>query len=188
MPFLPQRLEGEADGDLLRRRAGFTGMLFLVLLASAVWLFARSEPIWLHIMPLEGGIFLLASAVFGGLLAITPVLALVLLLMTVWYGVESVFRPRARHTPLLDRGIIAGGVLVWFSPGIALVAGAARAVLTGSVAFSRPQRVYLLETDPIAFWQSIGFILIVAAALSYPAWHYWRGKFAARRPGGGSTA
>lgn len=181
MPFLPQRLEGEADGDLFRRRARFTGILFLVFLASAIWLFARSESIWLRIMPLEGSIFLLASALFGGLLAITPVVSLVFLLMTVWYGVESVFRQRARHTPLLDMGIIAGGVLVWFSPGIALVAGAARAVLTGSIAFSRPQRVYFLESDPIAFWQSIGFMLIVGAALSYPAWQYWKTKYANRR-------
>ncbi|NMG04668.1 hypothetical protein GPA21_17075 [Azoarcus taiwanensis] len=147
-------------------------------------MFARSESIWLRIMPLEGGIFLLASALFGGLLAITPVVSLVFLLMTVWYGVESVFRQRARHTPLLDMGIIAGGVLVWFSPGLALVAGAARAVLTGSIAFSRPQRVYFLESDPIAFWQSIGFMLIVAAALSYPAWQYWKTKYANRRTAG----
>ncbi len=181
MPFLPQRLDGEADGDLLRRRARFTGILFLAFLASAIWLFARSEPIWLRIMPLEGGLFLIASALFGGLLASTPVLALVFLLMTVWYGVESVFRQRARHTPLLDMGIIAGGALVWFSPGIALAVGAARAVLTGSIAFSRPQRVYFLESDPIAFWQSIGFMLIVAAALSYPALHYWRAKYAKSR-------
>ena len=181
MPFLPQRLEGEADGDLLRRRARFTGILFLVFLASAIWLFARSEPIWLRIMPLEGGIFLLASALFGGLLASTPVLTLVFLLMTVWYGVESVFSQRLQRTPLLDMGIIAGGVLVWFSPGIALIAGAARAVLTGSIAFSRPQRVYFLESDPIAFWQSIGFMLIVAVALSYPSWQYWKTKYAKRR-------
>lgn len=181
MSFLPQRLEGEADGDLLRRRARFTGILFLVLLALAISLFARSEPIWLRIMPLEGGVFLLASALFGGLLASTPVLALVFLLMSVWYGVESVFSPRARHTPLIDMGIIAGGILVWFSPGIALASGALRAVLTGSIAFSRPQRVYFLETDPIAFWQSIGFMLIVGIALSYPAWQYWRKKFAARQ-------
>lgn len=188
MSFLPQRLEGEADGDLLRRRARFTGILFLVLMAIAIWLFASSERVWLSIMPLEGGVFLVASALFGGLLASTPVMSLVFLLMTVWYGVESVFHPRARHTPLIDMGIIAGGILVWFSPGIALVGGALRAVLTGSIAFSRPQRVYFLETDPIAFWQSIGFMLIVAATLSYPAWHYWRKKLAAWRGENTSSA
>ena len=184
MPFLPQRRHGEADGDLLRRRARFTGVLFLICLASAIWLFARAEPIWLRILPLEGGIFLLASALFGGLLAVTPVLALVFLLMSVWYGVESVFQPRAQRSPLIDMGIIVASVLVWFSPAIALVSGAVRAIFTGSIAFSRPQRVYLLETDPIAFWQSIGFMLIVAGALSYPAWHYWRAKMNKRRSAG----
>ena len=177
MPLLPQRRHSESDGDFARRRARFTFFTLAVLLPATIWLFALSEAIWVRILPLEGTVFLLASALFGGLLASTPVITLVFLLLTVWYGVESVFMPRTRSTPLLDKLIVGSGLLVWFAPTLALVAGAGRAILTGSIAFSRPQRVYFLETDPIAFWQSIGFFLIVAAALAYPSWHYWRNKF-----------
>lgn len=177
MSFLPQRHDDELDGDFMRRRARFTVMLFLVLLPVTLWLFARVEPIWLRIVPLEGGIFLIASALLGTVLAITPILTLASLLMAVWYGVESVYRARTRSAPLFDRLIVAVGLLVWFSPALALAAGALRAVLAGSISFTRPQRQYLLATDPIAFWQSIGFLMIVALALAYPAWHYWRGKF-----------
>lgn len=178
MTLLPQRQANESDGDFARRRARFTSVAFLALLAASIWIFAGSERLWLAIIPLEGGLFLLASALFGGLMASLPVLALVFLLMSVWYGVESVYRPRSQATPVTDKLIIGAGLLVWFAPALALLAGALRAIMTGSIAFSRPQRVYLLESDPIAFWQSIGFFLIVAAALAYPAWHYWRGKFA----------
>lgn len=180
MPFLPQRHDHELDGDFMRRRARSTMLLFLVLLPVTLWLFARIEPIWLRIAPLEGGIFLVASALLGTVLAITPILTLALLLMGVWYGVESVYRARTRTAPLLDRLIVGAGLLVWFSPALALAAAALRAVLAGSISFSRPQRQYLLATDPIAFWQSIGFLMIVALALAYPAWHYWRGKFGRR--------
>ncbi len=180
MHFLPQRRTHETDGDFMRRRAQTTAVLFLLMLASAVSLFGQLEPVWVKVAGLEGGIFLLASAVLGLFLAATPILALVFLLMCVWYGVESVFRTRSRHTPLTDRAILAAGMLVWFAPALALLGGALRAVLTGAIAFSRPQRVYLLEADPIAFWQSVGFMLIVAAALAYPAWHYWKRKLANR--------
>lgn len=178
MNILPQRQANETDGDFARRRARFTSVVFLALLAGSIWIFAGSEQIWFKILPLEGGIFLIASAIFGTVMASLPVLAVVFLLLSVWYGVESVFRPRSQATPTVDKLIIAAGLLVWFSPALALVAGALRAVITGSVAFTRPQRVYMLETDPIAFWQSIGFFMIVAAALAYPAYAYWRAKFA----------
>jgi hypothetical protein len=46
--------------------------------------------------------------------------------------------------------------------------------------FARLPQIYL-ATDPIAFWQGVGFWLIVAAAVAYPAWRYWRGKFARPR-------
>lgn len=178
MPFLPQRRDGELDGDFARRRAYFVFVTFLILLPISIWLFARLERLWFLIVPLDGAMFLIASAMLGGVLAIAPVATLAALLVAVWYGVESVYLARTRATGLLDRFIVGAGLLVWFSPAIALAAAALRAILAGSIAFSRPQREYLLATDPIAFWQSIGFLLIVAAALAYPAWHYWRGKLA----------
>lgn len=178
MPLLPRRRDGEIDGDFARRRAGLLILASMALLPAAAWLFARLDRIWLRVEPLEGATFMAAATLLGGLLAILPLATVLTLLMAVWYGVESVYRPRTRATPWLDRGVVAAGVLVWFSPAIALAGAALRAVLTGSIRFSRPPREYLLATDPIAFWQSVGFLLIVAAALAYPAWHYWRGKLA----------
>lgn len=180
MPMLPQRRDAEIDGDFARRRARFTLQLFVLLLPISIWLFARIDRIWFAIMPLEGGLFLLAATLLGAVLAITPVAALLALLLAVWFGVESVYLQRTRRTPIVDRTVVAGGLLVWFSPSLALVASALRAILAGSISFSRPPREYFLATDPIAFWQSIGFLLIVAAALAYPAWHYWRSKLARR--------
>ncbi len=176
MPLLPQRRDTEPDGDFARRRARFVLQLFALLLPISVWLFARLDRIWFSIMPLEAMPFLLAASLLGAVLAITPVATVVALLLAVWYGVESIHLARSRPTPVTDRLIVAGGLIVWFSPTIALAAAALRAILAGSISFSRPQREYLLATDPIAFWQSIGFLLIVAAALAYPAWHYWRDR------------
>ncbi|HRP97590.1 MAG TPA: hypothetical protein PL143_15215 [Rhodocyclaceae bacterium] len=178
MPLLPRRRAGEIDGDFARRRARFLLLAGLTLLPLSLWLFARLDRIWSLVVPLDGAAFMTAATLLGGLLAILPLATVLALLMAVWHGVESVYRPRTRSTPLLDRCLVAAGVLVWFSPAIALAGAALRAVLTGSIRFSRPPREYLLATDPIAFWQSVGFLLIVAAALAYPAWHYWRGKLA----------
>lgn len=68
-------------------------------------------------------------------------------------------------------------------PALALFGMAASAVATGAITFRRPAREYLLATDPITFWQSVGFLLIVGAAVAWPAAHYWRGKFARYRQG-----
>jgi len=178
MSFLPQRHAAEPDGDFARRRARFVLLIFMVLLPITIWMFARLEQIWLLVLPLQGGIFLIAAALLGTVLAVTPVAAVVFLLMAVWYGVESIALERSRSTPLLDRVIIGVGLATWFAPALALASKALSAILAGSISFTRPNREYLLATDPIAFWQSIGFLLIVAAALAYPSWHYWRGKFA----------
>lgn len=178
MYFLPQRRTAEPDGDFARRRARFVLLMFMVLLPISIWLFARLEQIWFLVLPLQGGVFLIAAALLGTVLAVTPIATLVFLLMAVWYGVESITLERSRSTPLLDRVIIGVGLVTWFAPALAIASKALSAILAGSISFTRPQREYLLASDPIAFWQSIGFLLIVAAALAYPSWHYWRGKFA----------
>ena len=55
------------------------------------------------------------------------------------------------------------------------------AIARGSLRFARSAE-YVLATDPIPFLQGIGYLLIVAAALAYPGWVYWR-KWFARRSG-----
>lgn len=174
----PAPLVGTA-GDAARRRAARAFLIFLVALPLSYLLFSRLEPIWARILPLEGAVFMLAATLLGAVLALTPLAAAIGFLLAVWHGVESVYLPRSRPSPLLDRGIVAGGLLVWFSPALALLAAAIRGLIEGKVHFVRPPRDYLLATDPHAFWQSIGFFLIMGALFALMAWRYWRGKLAA---------
>lgn len=166
-------------GDAVRRRARYSLLIFLVALPVSVLLFAELAAIWSVVMPLEGAAFMLAATLLGAALAVAPVVAVAGFLLAVWHGVESVYLPRSRRTPLLDRAIVAGGLLVWFAPALGMVAAALRAVIEGRVHFVRPPRDYLLATDPLAFWQGVGFWLIMAAVFAFLAWRYWRGKLSA---------
>lgn len=181
MSFMPQRRAAESDGDHTRRRARFLLLLFLCALPATLWLFARTAQLWFAIQALEGAPFMLAATVFGALLATLPVLTVIALIAATWLGVESVHQPRTRATPVLDHLIIGAGLLLSFAPTLALCVAVLRAIMAGSIRFSRPAREYVLATDPIAFWQSMGFMLIVALALAYPAWRYWHGKFTKSR-------
>lgn len=181
MPLLPAPRPDETDGDLARRRARRAGLLFLILLPATIWLFAGLAHVWPPIAALEGAAFMITAALLGLLLAGLPVLTVIVFLVAVWYGVQSVYRPHTRETPLIDKLLVGLGVVVWFAPALGLIGMIGRAILNGSIAFKRPDRVYLMATDPIAFWQSMGFLLIVAAALAYPAWHFWRGKLGQAR-------
>lgn len=176
MPLMPQRRTTESKGDFARRRARHVFLLFLCALPVTIWLFARAAQLWSAILPLEGAAFTVAATAFGLVLAVFPVLTAIALLAATWFGVESVYLPRAHPTPVTDRVITGLGMLIWFAPALALCAAVLRAIISGSIRFSRPAREYVLATDPIAFWQSMGFMLIVALALAYPAWQYWRGK------------
>lgn len=175
-PFSPPRPD-EPAGDVRRRKALRALIVALVALPIALAAFRFIEPIWVRIEPLEGVAFMLAATLLGATMAVAPLLAVAAALVAMWHGVESVAQPRTHATPLLDHVLYAIGLVVWFAPTLALAAMAGKAVVTGSIAFRRPAREYLLTTDPIAFWQGVGFLLIVAAAAAYPAWHYWRRKF-----------
>lgn len=170
----------EPEGDFRRRKALYALIVFATALAIAVSVFANIEPIWVYIEPLEGVAFLLAATLFGAALAVAPLIAVAALLIAVWHGVESVERVRSRASPVLDWFILGAGILVWFAPALALFGAALRAVMVGAISFRRPAREYLLATDPVAFWQSVGFMLIVGVAVAYPAWHYWRRKLTRR--------
>lgn len=176
-PF-PKPRTGEPEGDFRRRQAFRALTVFLVALPLTLLAFRNVGPVWQHVEPLEGLAFAAGSTLLGLVLAASPLITATAGLLAVWHGVESLERPRSRVTPLLDRLIIVIGLLVWFAPALALFGMAARAVATGAIAFRRPAREYLLATDPIAFWQSVGFIVIVAVCVAYPAWQYWRRKFA----------
>lgn len=179
MPLLPAPRHDELRGDFLRRRARFGLLLLAAAMLVAVPLFAGLGRLWPTIAALEGVPFLVASTLLGGVLAASPVLALLGLAMALWYGVESVYQPRRRASPGADKLIVALGLAAWFGPSLALLAAAGRAIARGSIHFTRPPRDYVLATDPIAFWQGVGFWLIVATCLGYGAWCYWRPKLAA---------
>jgi hypothetical protein len=181
MLLQPQAPDSARAGDVARRRARYAVLAFLIGLPASLWLFARLPQIWALIMPMEGARFMLAATALGAALAVAPVVTALAALMGVWFGVESVYLPRSRPSPLTDRIIVALGLLTWFAPTTALIVAAGRAIVEGRIHFSRPPRDYYLATDPIAFWQGVGFWLIVAAAVAYPAWRYWRGKFARPR-------
>ena len=141
-------------GDLDRRRALFALLVCVVALPASWLLFSQLERLWPEIVRLEGLGFLIA----------------------VWFGVRSVYSARSLATPLLDRVIVGAGLLVWFMPALAAIAQAVRALTTGRIHFVRPPRDYLLATDPIAFWQGVGFWLIIAGLAGFLAWRYWQPK------------
>lgn len=163
-------------GDRHRRRAR-GGLIALALgLGLSLALFGELSTLWPTVMALEGAAFFTAATLLGAGLAGGPLLAGAGLLLAVWHGVESVYLPRSSASPRADRLIVAAGLLVWFGPSLALIGAAGHAVATGRIHFTRPPRDYFLATDPIAFWQGIGFWLIVAAGLGFLAWRYWTPK------------
>jgi hypothetical protein len=180
MRIFPTRRVDEPVGDLRRRQAFSALVVALLALPVAIFAFVFIEPIWLRIEPMQGFAFMLAATLLGATMAAAPLVAAAAAIVAMWHGVESVALARSRPTPLLDRTLYAIGLIVWFAPTLTLAAMAASAIAKGSISFRRPAREYLLATDPVAFWQGVGFLLIVAAALAYPAWHYWRRKFAPR--------
>ena len=125
---------------------------------------------------MEGIAFMAAATLLGGAMAVGPLAAAIGLLLAIWFGVDSVYKPRSRPSPLLDRMIVGAGLLVWFTPALAAFAIIGQALASGRIHFVRPPRDYFLATDPIAFWQGVGFWLIMGGLFAFLAWRYWRGK------------
>ncbi|PKO80642.1 MAG: hypothetical protein CVU19_11280 [Betaproteobacteria bacterium HGW-Betaproteobacteria-13] len=176
MPLIPQVQDAALAGDASRRRASICLLLSLLATPASTWLFLNLDMIWPQIMQLEGGAFMLGATVLGTVLALTPLVAGVGFLLAVWYGVESVYLPRQHPSPLIDKVIVAGGLLVWFAPALAAAASIVMGLVQGRVHFTRPPRDYFLATDPIAFWEGIGFWLIMGTLFGLLAWRYWRNK------------
>ncbi|MBR0565030.1 hypothetical protein J5J83_02725 [Azoarcus sp. L1K30] len=176
MPLIPQAQDSALAGDLARRRAGRCLVLSLLATPASIWLFLNLDTIWPKIMVLEGATFMIGATVLGTVLALTPLAAGIGFLLSVWYGVESVYLPRRGRSPLLDKGIVAGGLLVWFAPALAAAASIVMGLIQGRLHFTRPPRDYFMATDPIAFWQGIGFWLIMGTLFGMLAWRYWRNK------------
>lgn len=166
-------------GDLARRRALFSLLLGLVALPASWLLFSQLERLWPEIVRMEGLAFMAAATLLGGAMAIGPLAAAIGLLLAIWFGVDSVYQPRRAPSPLLDRVIVAAGLLVWFAPALAALGMVSQALASGRIHFVRPPRDYFLATDPIAFWQGVGFWLIMGGLFGFLAWRYWRRKLLA---------
>lgn len=172
----PPSAASRMAGDLSRHRAALSLLLFLVALPVSWVLFARLDAIWARVMPLEGIAFMTAATLLGAALAVAPLAAAAGFVLATWFGVDSVYRPRTHASPRLDRMIVAGGLLVWFAPSLLALGAAGLALVRGRIHFVRPPRDYFLATDPIAFWQGVGFWLIMASLFGFLAWRYWRDK------------
>lgn len=169
----PQAL---SPGDRARRKALFSLLVGLVALPASWLLFSQLERLWPEIVRLEGIAFMAAATLLGGAMAIGPLATAIGLLLAIWFGVDSVYKPRSKPSPLLDRVIVGAGLLVWFTPALAAFAMIGQALASGRIHFVRPPRDYFLATDPIAFWQGVGFWLIMGGLFAFLAWRYWRGK------------
>jgi hypothetical protein len=171
-PFLP--------GDLARRRALFSLLISLVALPASWLLFSQLERLWPEIVRMEGLTFMAAATLLGGAMAVGPLTAAISFLLAIWFGVDSVYKARRTSSPLLDRAIVATGLVVWFTPALAAIVVVGQALASGRIHFVRPPRDYFLATDPIAFWQGVGFWLIMGSLFAFLAWRYWRGKLLPR--------
>ncbi|MDR2207947.1 MAG: hypothetical protein LBE22_03095 [Azoarcus sp.] len=163
-------------GDHSRRRGTLCLLLALAATQVTVLLFLNLLPLWKKIVLLEGAVYVLAATLFGAVLAVIPVITALGWLLALWYGVESVFMPRKRRTPTIDIFIVGAGLIAWFLPALGFLGKTVKDLLTGQVHFAHPAKKYLLEVDPIAYWQGIGFQLFAAGLLAWLAWLYWRGK------------
>lgn len=175
-PVSPAPSTAPLPGDLARRRAFMSLLVSLVALPASWLLFSQLERLWPEIVRMEGIPFMAAATLLGGAMAIGPLTAAIGFVLAIWFGVDSVYKPRSTASPLLDRAIVATGLVVWFTPALAALVVVGQALASGRIHFVRPPRDYFLATDPIAFWQGLGFWLIMGGLFAFLAWRYWRSK------------
>ena len=110
-------------GDQARRRALFSLLVSLVALPASWLLFSQLERLWPGIVRMEGITFMAAATLLGGAMAIGPLTAAIGFVLAIWFGVDSVYKPRRTASPLLDRVIVATGLVVWVTPALAALVG-----------------------------------------------------------------
>ena len=164
------------EGDRARRRAVRFLLLAVVATPFAVMLLVNANILLAKVSTLQGVAFFLVSLLVGFVLVVPPVAALAGWVLAFWHGVGSVHLPRSRPTPALDRVLIGIGLVLWFLPSLAFVGTAVASIRSVRVHFMRPARDYMLATDPIAFWQGVGFLLVAGAVFAWGAWRFWQGK------------
>ncbi|MBQ5459027.1 MAG: hypothetical protein IIT59_00780 [Rhodocyclaceae bacterium] len=170
-------------GDFARQRAVKLALWCLALLLTNV-LALSNLALWRFIEPLNGAAFYFAAIGFGLVLAALPVLATLCFCGALWQAGNSVALPKVQPTPALDRRLAVLLCGVWFLPVLFALLFAGHSLAGGAVRFPHPKREYVLATDPIAFWESFGFVLIAGGVWAWVAWRYcqWRLLPALRAP------
>ncbi|WP_341674916.1 hypothetical protein [Niveibacterium sp. SC-1] len=171
-----------AGGDvLLRRSQRFMRYgLLLILPLAALGVFIL--PTWKFIASLSGIAFAASATLFGLALAVLPVAVLVLVGTALFLRVESLVRPRSRSLGLPDRLALIGALLLSIVPALWPLSMAARAVFGDGITIRQPiEHHFTMFSDPLAFWENVGYWLIAAVALAALAGYYWRSRWQAYR-------
>lgn len=171
MLFISTRSTQELTGDYARRRAIKLTLWCVAFIIINILIFSNLT-LWRFIEPLNGAAFYFAAVGVGLLLAAAPVLAVLTFCAAVWHAGSSIALPKQYATPRLDRTLAVILCVIWFSPALASLAFAGRSLASGVIRFPHPKREYVLATDPVAFWESIGFMLIATAVWAWLAWRY----------------
>jgi len=158
--------ENALPGDHARRRSLICLLSALVATPLAVWFFFNPYSyLWANVKLgiTSGAAFWPIASLFAIIMIAAVIIAIAGWLLALWYGVESVFLPRERHTPTTDMIITGIGMVAWSLPTLGFLVAA---ILTPK---DSPQ-------DTPVYWQGISFKVTAAGVLAWLAWRYWQGK------------
>lgn len=174
--LLPVNREGELAGDFARRQARFFALGAVLMLLLSIWSVHLGEALarYLETMALDSFRGWMIVVAWGLALAFFPVLCAVCFLRALWHWHHSVWLPKAQAAPKMDRWLVVQSVTASFLPALTMLAMAVRGLIAGTVRWPHPKREYILATDPVPYWQSIGFFLIAAVVMAWPMWRYWQ--------------
>ncbi len=171
-----------ASGDKLLQRSqrAFVGTLALCVptLLGAFYL----EPVWRAIAGLSGAMFALCAGVFGLAVAGLPLAIIVMLCIAAFARVESLARPRKQPVGIADRAMVALAVVLSAIPALWPASKALRALIGGSVTIAQPvEHSFTAVTDPLVYWENIGYWGFATLTLAGLAAYYWRNRWQAIR-------
>jgi hypothetical protein len=164
-------------GDALHRKARRWSLIAICALLFTLPAIVFFRPLWEWLITLGSGAFALAASVWGLVMAIGPVTALVCALTALFLRVEASFAPRSRRRRFGDTLAICGGLAVSFTPALAALYPPVKALLTGYIAFRGLGQQYPLASDPYGFWQAVAYWFMGSATLALFAGLYWRAKW-----------
>lgn len=136
-----------------------------------------AETAWRHIVQLDGATFSTTATLFwlsliaGGLATVT------LLSVALFARVEAHHADPRLHwsrAAQLHRGL---ALLISLLPAAWPASKAVRALLSGTVTIRQPvAHSFTAASDPLAYWQNVGFWLLATVALAGGALYYWRSR------------